>query len=130
MPYYGDPLVRYGSPWVFYDDPGLGHPPPPLKSNLLSLGTAMEYWEHTKARAQATLPVWQQYIPTFKVNGQTATNLDTMINQFEPKAQERTTAQDDMDAATRAARTSLLKMKILGSKVARSSTRSFPRTRR
>jgi hypothetical protein len=51
--------------------------PPPLTPNLPSLGTAMEYWEHTKARAQATLPVWQQYIPTFKVNGQTATNLDT-----------------------------------------------------
>src|SRR5678816_1735993 len=118
MPRYDDPLVRWDSPWVFWDDPGPGHPPPPLNPNLLSLGTAMEYWEHTKARAQATLPVWQQYIPTFKVNGQTATNLDTMINQFEPKAQERTTAQDDMDAATRAARTSLLKMKILGSKVA------------
>jgi hypothetical protein len=94
MPRYDDPLVRWDSPWVFWDDPGPGHPPPPLNPHLPSLGTAMEYWEHTKARAQATLPVWQQHVPTFKVNGQTAANLDTMINQFEPKAQERTTAQD------------------------------------
>ena len=72
MPYYDDPLVRYDSPFVFYDDPGLGHPPalsPPNLNRPASGSSSMEYWEHTKERAIATLAVWEAHIPTFKVNG-------------------------------------------------------------
>lgn len=121
MPYYDDPLVHFDDPAIFYDDPGLGYAPaaPPLNQPLPALGsTAMEYWEITKERAQATLPVWQQHIPTFKVGSATATDLDALINQFEPKAQARTAAQDTFDGVVRTARTALLFMKILGIKVA------------
>lgn len=121
MPFYDDPLVFYDDPAIFYDDPGLGHGPaiPPLNQPLPALGSsAMEYWEITKERAQATLPVWQQHIPTFKVGNSTATDLDTLINQFEPTAQARTAAQDTYDDKVRTARTALLVMKILGTKVA------------
>ena len=121
MPYYDDPLVRYDSPFVFYDDPGLGHPPAlsPTNQNPPASGSSsMEYWEHTKERAIATLAVWKQHIPAFKVNGLLPAVLEGMIDGFEPKAQERAAAQDTFDAAVRAGRTALLKMKILGIKVA------------
>jgi hypothetical protein len=121
MPYYDDPLVFYDAPGVFYDDPGLGHgpAPTPLNTPLPGFGgsSSMEYWETTKERAQATLPVWQQHLPAYKVAGKTATDLDGLINQFEPLAQARTAAQDTFDEAIRAVRTALLKMKLLGTKV-------------
>ncbi len=77
----------------------------------------MEYWEITKQRAQATLPVWQQYVPTLKIGTTGVAGLDTLIAQFEPLVQGRTTAQDVFDAAFRAVQAVLLKMKILGTKV-------------
>lgn len=120
MPYYDDPLVRYDDPAIFYDDPGLGHPPanPPLNQPLPSLGTtAMEYWEITKDRAQKTLAVWNLHVPTFKLGATDATAFEALIEQFEPLAQARTTAQDDFDAAVRDTKMSLLKMKILGTRV-------------
>ena len=61
--------------------------------------------------------MWQQHISTFKVGGKTATDLDKFVEGFEPAAQARTAAQDDFDAAVRAAQESLLKMKILGTRV-------------
>jgi hypothetical protein len=83
-----------------------------------SLNTqAMEYWEITKQRAQETLPVWTQYLPTFKVAGLGTTELTTLIDEFEPLVQARTEAQDDFDAAFRAAQDALLRMKVLGTKV-------------
>ena len=77
----------------------------------------MEYWEITRNRANATLPVWQTHVPALKVNGLGAGDLDTLTGQFEAKAQLRSEAQDDYDEASRAVGASLLKMKILGTKV-------------
>jgi hypothetical protein len=57
-------------------------------------------------------------MPTMKVGGTAADDFSSWIEGFEPKAQERTTAQDDADQKTRDAKTALLKMKILGIKVA------------
>ncbi|MFN0080529.1 MAG: hypothetical protein ACKVY0_29020 [Prosthecobacter sp.] len=79
--------------------------------------TAMEYWEITKQRAQETLPVWTQYLPTFKVAGQGTAELTALIDGFEPLVQGRTDAQDTYDAAFRAAQDALLRMKGLGTKV-------------
>jgi hypothetical protein len=120
MPSYDDPLVRYDDPLVFYDDPGPGYPTgsPSLTQTPPSIGnTSMEYWEITLDRAQKTLPVWQQYIPTVKVNGLLPADLAAFIAQFEPLAQTRNTCQDIYDTAVRAAETALLKMKILGTRV-------------
>ncbi|MEQ1859507.1 MAG: hypothetical protein ABMA13_06195 [Chthoniobacteraceae bacterium] len=78
----------------------------------------MEYWEHTKDRDQKTLAVWNQHAPTLTVGGLGPDDLADLIAQFEPAAQARTTAQDDHDEAVRGVKTALLKMKILGTKVA------------
>ena len=130
MPYYDDPSVRYDDPAIFYDDPGLGYSPGSLQNQTLPpLGTnAMEYWEITKDRAQKTLAVWNQHTPTIKVGGLGPADLDTLIDQFEPLAQARTTAQDNFDAATRGVKTALLKMKILGTKVAQIIDAQVPDT--
>lgn len=77
----------------------------------------MEFWEVTKARAQETLPVWTQYVPTLRIGGKSNTDLETLIDGFEPLVQARTTAQDDYDAAYRACQDGLLRMKVLGTKV-------------
>lgn len=77
----------------------------------------MEYWEITKERAQQTLPVWTQYVPTLLVNGQGTAELSTLIAGFEPLVQQRTAAQDDFDAAFRAGQDALLRMKALGTKI-------------
>ncbi|MGB8168910.1 MAG: hypothetical protein WCF18_15540 [Chthoniobacteraceae bacterium] len=121
MPYYDDPLVFYDDPAIFYDDPGLGHGPAstPTQQPLPGRGnTNMEYWEITKDRAQKTLAVWNLYVPTLTVGNLTATQFEALIAQYEPLAQQRTTALDAADEAVRAVKTSLLKQKILGTKVA------------
>ena len=120
MPSYDDPAVFYDDPAVFFDDAGAVVPPgsPPLHFKLPSIGqTSMEYWEITLERAQKTLPVWQQYIATEKVNGLLPADLAAFIAQFEPLAQARNSAQDVFDTAVRGTEVSLLKMKILGTKV-------------
>jgi hypothetical protein len=120
MPFYDSPDIFYDSEDLFYDDPEPGPGPDalPLNQSLPSRGTsAMESWENTKERALATLPAWQQHTPTLTVGGKTADDLEAQIDGFEPKAQARTAAQDAFDADDRAAQTSLLKMKILGTKV-------------
>jgi len=88
-------------------------------ANLISTSTttAMEYWEITKQRAQQTLPIWTQYLPTLEVTGQGTADLGTLIDGFEPLVQQRTAAQDDFDAAFRAGQDALLRMKVLGTKV-------------
>jgi hypothetical protein len=79
--------------------------------------TAMEYWEITKERAQQTMPVWTQYVPTLTVSGQDVADLGTLVAGFEPLAQQRTAAQDDYDAAFRSGQDALLRMKVLGTRV-------------
>jgi hypothetical protein len=79
--------------------------------------TAMEYWEITKQRAQETLPVWNQYLPTLKVSGLSPADLEALIDGFEPLVQQRTDAQDTYDAAFRSGQDALLRMKALGTKV-------------
>lgn len=108
-----------GSVWGPASTPEPAPAPVLLTSDTnFSLTThAMEYWEITKQRAQETLPVWTQYLPTFKVGGQSPTELTTLIEGYEPLVQTRTTAQDDFDAAFRAAQDALLRMKVLGTKV-------------
>lgn len=96
-------------------------PPDPLilpdqPFTLNSIGT-MEYWEITKNRAQLTLPVWVEYLPTTKIGTRGTTDYTALIAGYEPLVQNRTTAQDTFDAAFRAAQSSLLKMKVLGTKV-------------
>ena len=121
--------ARWDTPGLFWDMPGLRYdsPPPPgvvpifppLDATPIPLNTSnMEYWEVTKARAQATLPVWQTYVPTLKIGTLGTADLNTLIGQFEPAVQLRTAAQDDLDAAAVAVQTALLKMKLLGTKVA------------
>ncbi len=77
----------------------------------------MEYWEDTKNRAQITLPIWETHLPTLKIGTLGSTDLETLIDGFEPLVQARTLAQDDFDEAEREVARSLLKMKILSLKV-------------
>lgn len=79
--------------------------------------TAMQYWEVTKNRAQETLPIWAQYLPTQNIGGQTCANLETCIADFEPKAQAQTLQQDVYDAAYRDTLDALTRMKKLGTGV-------------
>lgn len=115
-----DSGVRYDS-GARYDEPD---GPPAPRPVLLTSGhtfslntTAMEYWEITKQRAQETLPVWTQYLPTFKVGGLGTTELTAGIDGFEPLVQQRTLAQDNLDACFRAGQDALLRMQALGTKV-------------
>ena len=119
MPFYDDGS-SYDDDSVFYDDDGgVEAGLNPLPQNLPSAGTAhMEYWEITKDRAQKTLSVWNLHTPTLEVGGQGPTDLETLIAGFETDAQDRTTKQDTFDAKDRTVGTALLKMKILGTKVA------------
>lgn len=80
--------------------------------------TAMEYWEITKDRAQKTLAPWNQYIDQVKVNGKGSDDLEALINDFSPKVGARVAAQDAYDDAFREVQSALLKMKILGLRVA------------
>ncbi len=77
----------------------------------------MEYWEITKRRAQETLPVWTQLVPTLTIGSQGAAQLTALINGFEPLVQARTQAQDTFDAAYRSGQDALVHMKILGTKI-------------
>ncbi len=77
----------------------------------------MEYWEVTKDRAQLTRAVWEAHLPSVKIGTAGFAELQTMIGQFEDLVQQRTAAQDDLDAAYRAQQGVLLKMRLLGTKV-------------
>ncbi len=77
----------------------------------------MEYWEITKARAIQTYPVWQQHLPTVTIGTSTPATLSALIDGFEPLVQARVAAQDNFDAAFRAAQTALAAMRVLGVKV-------------
>ena len=110
-----------------WDQPGLvwgplaesppGSGPLPDRPFTLNEHTNMEYWEVTKDRAQKTLPVWQTYVSALKIGTRGSADLEGLIDGFEPLVQERTGAQDDLDAAFRAVQTSLLIMQTLGVKV-------------
>jgi hypothetical protein len=77
----------------------------------------MEYWEAIKERAQATRAVWNLYVSAIKIGGSDAAAFEALIDEFEPRAQARTAAQDAFDEAARATATALLKMKILGTRI-------------
>ncbi len=77
----------------------------------------MEYWEETKNRAQISLPIWQTHMPTDHIGTLGASDLEDMIDGYEPLVQARTVAQDDFDEAERAVERALLKMRILSVKV-------------
>ena len=77
----------------------------------------MEYWEDTKNRAQLTRAAWETHIPALKIGTDGFAELALYIGQFEPLVQARTLAQDNQDEAYRAVQGSLLKMKVLGTKV-------------
>jgi len=111
---------KFDDPEVFFDGPP-PEPPPPLlvpKHNLnLNLTTNMEYWEVTLDRSQKTLPVWNQYLPDLNIGTQGPDALEGFIDGFEPLVQARVAAQDVYDEAFRNVQASLLKMKLLGTKV-------------
>ena len=119
MPKWNDPGVRWNSGFFWNGDPPGTNNPVTLPGNAPTPNTSstMEYWEETKNRAQLTRAAWEQYVPALKIGTQGFAELETLIGQFEPLAQERTTAQDDLDAAYRTVQASLLKMKSLGTKV-------------
>jgi hypothetical protein len=77
----------------------------------------MEYWEITKDRAEKTLPVWQTHTPTLKIRNQGPVDLEALIDGFQPLVQGRIEAQDTYDLAFRAVQSSLLKMKLMGTKL-------------
>jgi hypothetical protein len=104
-----------GSTW---DSTSAANPVLLVSEKPLALNsTTMEYWEVTKNRAQETLPVWNQYLPTYQVGGKTPADLTALIDGFEPLMQQRTDAQDTYDACFRAGQDALLRMKSLGTKV-------------
>jgi hypothetical protein len=115
--HWDDGITRWddGSVWgpISAPAPALLTSTEPIPHNT----TAMEYWEITKQRAQETLPVWTQYLPTFQVAGQGTAELTALIDGFEPLVQQRTDVQDTYDAAFRATQDALLRMKALGTKV-------------
>jgi hypothetical protein len=89
-----------------------------VKTNATQKGTtAMEYWEVTKERAEASLPVWQTHTATLKIKGLGHADLEALIDGYEPKVQARTLAQDDFDETERVVARSLLIMKILAIKI-------------
>ncbi|MEQ1933106.1 MAG: hypothetical protein ABL962_04410 [Fimbriimonadaceae bacterium] len=77
----------------------------------------MQNWEITKERAQLTLTVWTQHAPTLKIGTKGTTEMQAFIAGFEPLVQLRAVKQDDADATYRAVQSSLLKMKLLGTKI-------------
>src|SRR5260221_6402716 len=93
-------------------------PPTLLTSNTnLNINTAMEYWEITKQRAQETLPIWTTHLATTKIGTLGPTDLEALIDGYEPLVQARTLAQDDYDGAFREGQDALLRMKALGTKI-------------
>lgn len=115
-----DSGVEYDAEDVFFDDDDdettLPSPLPAQPFTLNSL-THMEYWEFTLDRAQKSLPVWETHVPTLKIRGLGTTDLETLINGFQPLVQARVEAQDVADEAFRAVQSSLLKMKLMGTKL-------------
>ena len=119
--HYDDGLT-YWDDGSTYDSASSGAPDPGpfLTSDTpinLHPSTAMQPWEITKERAIATLTVWTQHAPTLQIGTQTATDLETLIDGFEPLVQARATKQDDADAAYRAVQSNLLKLQLLGARV-------------
>ena len=64
-----------------------------------------------KERAEITLPLWNRLLPTLRINGQGPTDLNSLIQDYEPAM------QDTFDEAYRNVQDALLRMKILGTKV-------------
>jgi len=77
----------------------------------------MQTWEITKLRAQTSLTVWTQHVPALKIGTQGAPDLDALIEQYEPLAQEQAVKQDEADAAYRAQQGTLDRLTLLGTQV-------------
>jgi len=113
----GDRWDQEGLVWGPLDtEPGVVDLLPKQALNL-NLTTNMEYWQITLDRSQKTLPVWQTYLDTLKIGTQGPDALEGFIDGFEPLVQARVAAQDVYDEAFRNVQASLLKMKLLGTKV-------------
>lgn len=113
----GDRWDQEGLVWgPIVPEPGVPDLLPEQAFNL-NLTTNMEYWQITLDRSQKTLPVWQTYLPDQKVGFQGSDVLEALIDGFEPLVQARVAAQDVYDEAFRDVQASLLKMKLLGTKV-------------
>ncbi len=124
FPHWDDPRLRYDMEGLRWDSPlpeyivAMGREAAlPAAFFTLNPQNTMEYWEITLERAQATLPVWLQYVPALKIGTQGTAELQALIAGFEPLVQARTAAQDASDAAFRDVQADLLKMKVLGTKV-------------
>jgi hypothetical protein len=114
------PGLRYNTPFTPPEEGGAALnsvSPQPKQPFSLNQHTNMEYWEVTKSRSLETLPIWKTHLADLKVNGKAVSVLEGLIDQFEPLAQARTQAQDEVDEAFRAVQAALLKMKILGIKL-------------
>jgi hypothetical protein len=117
--------LKWNQPGRKWGDGGLWNQVLPDMPDVLAVkqktkhhsGGTMEYWEVTKERAQVSLPIWQTHTATLKIDGLGHTDLEALIDGFEPKVQARTTQQDVFDEAERAVGRSLLKMKILSLKI-------------
>lgn len=84
----------------------------------LNTHTTMQPHEITKERAILSLTVWTQHAPALKIGNQGTTELEALIDQYEPLVQLRAVKQDEADAAYRAQQTTLAKLKLLGTRVA------------
>ena len=120
MPHWDDGVTHWddGSTWDSAAPPPVAEPFLTSEHAIIqNPTTAMQPWEITKIRAQATLTVWTQHAPAMTVGGATAADLAPLIAGFEPLVQTRARKQDDADAAYRAVQSSLLKMQLLGTRV-------------
>lgn len=68
-------------------------------------------------RAHATYVLWKTHWPDLRVNNQGHADLETLIHQFEPLAQQCIVAQRELDEAERAAQDTLEKLRLLGTHV-------------
>jgi hypothetical protein len=77
----------------------------------------MQPWEITLKRAHTTHTLWKQHCPDLRVSNQGYLDMETLINQFEPLAQQNVTTQDTLDHAERTAQDTLEKLALLGTHV-------------
>ena len=77
----------------------------------------MQPWEITLKRAQTTHVVWKTHWPDLRVGSQSYLNLEALIGQFEPLAQQCVVTQRAQDDAERAAQATLEKLQLLGTHV-------------
>lgn len=77
----------------------------------------MQPWEITLKRAHTTHALWKTHWPDLRVGSQGYLDMETLIHQFEPLAQQSVASQDALDDAERAAQATLEKLQLLGTHV-------------